>query len=121
MVVDDDPLIQLALGSMLTKLGCIAEKAMNGQLAIEMVNEKRSKGESCDIIFMDVNMPVMNGYEATKEIKKNEDMKTAVICSSGQDTLQHQNLCKDAGMDDIVHKPFTIKEIKRVLNKYNLK
>ena len=120
MVVDDEPFIQLALGSLLDKLGCITDKASNGKQGIEMINRSAVDGQPYDIIFMDANMPVMNGYEATKLLRENRNITTPIVCVSAQDSLQHKDLCKESGMNDIISKPCTINKLKEILIKYDL-
>lgn len=131
LVVDDEPLIQLAIGTMLTTLGCIVEKASNGRIAYEMVKENNKKAETqYDLIFMDINMPVCNGYEATKLIRKEHIIQVPIICLSAQESSLHQQQCQEAGMTEIcinnvalyniVSKPCSFKEIRRVLLSNNI-
>ena len=66
LLVDDTPINIIALGALITKcLKCEILKAGNGVEALELV-----KREDVQIVFMDVNMPIMDGYECTKEIRK---------------------------------------------------
>ena len=87
---------------MLTSLGCSVEKASNGMIAYELVRERNLKDESkFDLIFMDVNMPVCNGYEATKLIRKEPIIQVPIICLSAQESSTHQQQCKEVGMTEI--------------------
>ena len=99
LVVDDEPFIQVALSSLLSKLGCVVEKASNGKIAVEMVNKKISKENKYDLILMDANMPVMNGYEAAKEIV-NMNLNIPIVCVSAQDSKRHRELCKEVGVNE---------------------
>ena len=112
IVIDDEPLIQLALGTLLSKLGCETAKASNGKLGLDMVNKSIIEGKPYDMVFMDANMPVMSGYEATRLMKQNPMMKSPIVCVSAQDSAQHQELCKKVGISDIIDKPCTINKLK---------
>ena len=120
LIVDDEPFIQLALTVLLKKLGCIVDKASNGQIGVNMVANQLEKSNPYDIVFMDINMPVMNGYEATKLLRENPEVECPIICISAQDSIQHKALCKEAGMNDILNKPSNIISLKNILTKYKL-
>ena len=111
MVVDDEIATREILKIMLKDYKVI--EASNGREAVELYREERP-----DIVLMDVMMPLMNGIEATSEIKKiDPDAKrvaiTAYASSKGEKVIE-------AGADYILKKPFTRKEvvelIKRILN-----
>lgn len=129
LVVDDEPFIQLALGTMLTKLGCKVEKASNGEIGADMVIQHNSQKETkFDMVFMDANMPVLNGYESAKKIRKDALIQCPIICISAQDSAEHQQLCKEAKMDQaskfnqyvfLVSKPCSLLQLKGVLQKYS--
>ncbi len=107
MVVDDDPLVILVVGSMLKRLGCRVDTAVNGQIAVEEIARinrvDAGKEDVVQLVFMDANMPVMNGYEAATRItqmeKQGEIWKTYIICLSAQDSGEHLELCLSSGMD----------------------
>ena len=120
LVVDDEPFIQLALSTLLSKLGCKVDKASNGKIAIDMVQKKQNAWDQYEMIFMDVNMPVMSGYEAAQKITKNLKSVAPIICVSAQDSLMHREKCKECGMSDIISKPCTIIKLNEVLKKYNV-
>lgn len=111
MVVDDEIAMREILKIMLKDYKVI--EPSNGREAVELYREERP-----DIVLMDVMMPLMNGIEATSEIKKiDPDAKivaiTAYASSKGEKVIE-------AGADYILKKPFTRKEvvelIKRILN-----
>ena len=118
IVVDDEPFIQLALESSLKKLGCLVDKAGNGKIALNMINNKLNQGQPYDLIFMDANMPLMSGYEAARILRQNPNMETPIVCVSAQDSIQHKILCKESGMNEILSKPCTIKKLTEILSKY---
>lgn len=99
LVVDDDEINRLFLRTILEKGGAVVEEADNGLTAVEMAG-----GESYHMILMDISMPVMNGLDATGEIRKtNPDIPVlAVTANAFQDDLKR---ILEAGLDDVVLKP----------------
>lgn len=103
LIVEDEPLVLLAEKQMIKKMGCFVDTAENGELAVKMVCEQNKKLESkYGIILMDINMPIMNGYVASRKLKdlinKGEIMKTPIICLSAQDSKEHIEKCKECGI-----------------------
>ncbi|MDR3549215.1 MAG: response regulator [Candidatus Pacebacteria bacterium] len=107
MVVDDDPLVLLAVSSMLRRLGCKTVTAANGQMAVDEIKRLNGAGNAAAIglMFMDANMPVMNGYEAATLIsqmgKEGKVVAPRIACLSAQDSEEHAELCRASGMDYI--------------------
>ncbi len=117
LLVDDDSALTLLLANMLREKGLRVEKASNGQEGV-----KKAKELSPDVIFMDVNMPVMNGFDACRQIKQDPD--TAIIplifiTSMGNDNDRINGF--DCGGDDYIIKPVNHQEVfvrlKHYLNK----
>ena len=104
-MVDDDPLVLLAVRSMLTRLECEVITAANGAVALEEVQKQNylDCSNPLGLILMDVNMPVMNGYESASHImrliKNRQILPAHIVCLSAQDTPEHVKLCKEAGME----------------------
>jgi signal transduction histidine kinase/CheY-like chemotaxis protein len=96
--------------------GVKVELAENGAIAVE-----KHKSGDFDVILMDVQMPKMNGYEATIAIRAFDDekSKTPIIAMTANVLKEEVDLCYDAGMDDFIGKPFDIKEL--LLKIHNLK
>ncbi len=133
LVVDDDPLILLAVGSMLRKLQCEVYTASNGQVAIEAIIQRNARyrsvddvnaGSSVQLILMDANMPVMNGYEAALQIGQlmhdGKIQPVRLVCLSAQDSLGHRDLCLKSGMEYVVEKPCSLHDLSEVLKYYNI-
>ncbi len=105
LVVDDDPMVLLAVGSMLKRLRCEVSTAANGEQAVEQVADRNNteKENPIELVIMDANMPVMNGYDAAREITKmireGKIQPAKIICLSAQDSCEHMKLCKDCGME----------------------
>lgn len=111
LVVDDHPVNKQLLKLILEKKGYNVETAEDGQEAI-----KKGK-ENFDLIFMDVQMPILDGYEATKALRKN-GVKTPIIACTAGSQENEKEVAISFGMNDILSKPFTKEELEKILNKY---
>ena len=93
-------------------------KTWDGQEAVELF--RNSEPGEFDVILMDIMMPVMNGYEATKMIRSldREDAKTIPIIAMTANAFTEDRLrAKEAGMDDHVAKPVDVKLLIKVIRK----
>lgn len=115
LIADDVFANQFLLASMLEELSVGFKTVSNGKEVLdELPNDKY------DIIFMDIEMPVMNGIEATKQIKQDFRYKQIpVIALTAHDIDEFQGQFSEACFDSIVEKPFTIDSISQVLAKFN--
>lgn len=115
LVVEDYPVNQELTKELLEMMGCEVEVVESGQEAIEAV-----KRNNYDMIFMDIQMPDMDGYEATKEIRRIEkSAKHVPIIALTANALQgDREKCLSAGMDDYVSKPFRAAELETILKKF---
>ena len=110
---------------MLQNFGKNSDYAINGKNAIETIREKQAdKSCSCtyEIVFMDCNMPLMNGFVATEKLKKLFGAyvltpMSIIACTAGV-TRSEIDRCKKAGYDDILAKPMTGTSVKEMLKKY---
>lgn len=113
LVVDDNPANLLMAQVMLERLGAKTVTATNGK---EAINEyPRSK---IDLILMDCQMPVTDGYTATKVLRQN-DVHVPIIAMTATNTLEEQGKCLSAGMNSFIGKPIEtetlIKELQKAL------
>lgn len=108
MVVENDPNASLLISMLLRNAGYTVIEATNGENALAMLRENKP-----EIILMDVNMPVMDGYTATKRIREMvEPYCSAVILGLVADALpDDRERCRTAGMDDCISKPFRLEEV----------
>jgi PAS domain S-box-containing protein len=104
LVVEDILLNQLLMKTVLEEFGFDLEIAGNGKLALEAL--KRSK---FDIILMDLQMPEMNGFEATTYIRKNLSSEIPIIALTADVTTMDVEKCKAIGMNDYISKPINEK------------
>ena len=100
LVVEDIALNQLLMKTLLDDFGFERDIASNGKIAIEKLQEK-----SFDIILMDLQMPVMNGFEATEYIRKTMNSKIPIIALTADVTTVDLEKCKTVGMNDYIAKP----------------
>jgi CheY-like chemotaxis protein len=112
MVVEDDPINMMLINEVLTKMGFRVIKANNGRRALEILPEVDPA-----LIFMDVNMPEMDGFATTRLIRKMPEpwRSLPVIALTADAMVGDKERCLEAGMDDYVSKPFRIEEIESVL------
>lgn len=114
LVVEDNPVNQLVASGMLKALGLEADVAPNGEAALRSFREK-----PYDIIFMDVEMPVLDGYSATRGIRDLEEAsgrrRTPVIAMTANALSEDQARCIEAGMDDHLAKPLELERLGNVL------
>jgi PAS domain S-box-containing protein len=100
LVVEDIALNQLLMRTLLDDFGFHCDIAANGRIAIEKLREK-----AYDIILMDLQMPEMNGFEATEYIRKELKSKIPIIALTADVTTADLAKCKAVGMDDYISKP----------------
>ncbi|MBK1877772.1 ATP-binding protein [Pelagicoccus mobilis] len=112
----DDQLVNLELGeSLLTSCGHQVVCARSGADAIKYV-----QSESFDLIILDIKMPRMNGYETAKEIRKleSDSERTPIIALTAHVTTRGNEQCLEAGMDDLLSKPFNTERLNQITNKW---
>lgn len=100
LVVEDMALNQLLMKTLLDDFGFECDIAVNGKIAIDKLNEKAS-----DIILMDLQMPEMNGFEATEYIRNKMKSDIPIIALTADVTTVDLEKCKAVGMNDYIAKP----------------
>jgi CheY-like chemotaxis protein len=100
LVVEDVALNQLLMKTILDDFGFERDIAINGKMAIEKLEKN-----TYDIILMDLQMPEMNGFEATHYIRNTMKSKIPIIALTADVTTVDVEKCKAAGMNDYVAKP----------------
>ncbi|MBU0945925.1 MAG: response regulator [Proteobacteria bacterium] len=118
LVAEDNIVNQQVAQGVLTKLGCKVDLTMNGQEAVESFKNSRY-----DIIFMDCQMPLMDGYEATAAIRRMEDLETnatriPVIALTANALTGDREKCLAAEMDDYISKPFGQMQVETILKRW---
>lgn len=115
LVVEDNPVNAKLLSTALSKSGYNPILAKHGLEALEVLNETTS----IKAILMDCQMPIMDGYEATREIRKQPAFdKIPIIAVTANVSENDQQRCKECGMDDFVGKPVKKAIIEQVLSRW---
>jgi len=119
LVVEDNLINQKILVHLLKRRGLTVDTVANGRDAVEMVLSTRYA-----IVFMDCQMPEMDGYQATGEIRSLEGQRalprTPIVAMTANAMAGDRELCLHAGMDDYLSKPLTVPELERVLSYWGL-
>jgi len=114
LIVDDAAFMRLNLKNILKENYEIAGEAENGQQAVEMYQELKP-----DFVTMDITMPVMDGLEAIKEIKKIDPEANIIVCSAmGQQKMIIKAI--EAGAKDFIVKPFKEQRVLEAIEKLKL-
>lgn len=114
--VDDNDINRRVLKAMLNKLGHTVVEACNGQEAIDIVQS----GIDIDLIIMDCEMPVMNGFVATQKIRQwqygQADKHCQIIALTAHALEEHKEKCLEAGMDGHLSKPLHFKKLRELID-----
>ncbi|WP_427181279.1 PAS domain S-box protein [Paenibacillus sp. TC-CSREp1] len=115
LIAEDNEMNQLVLSKMIEKKGHFVDHVVDGKEAIEAV-----KRNAYDIVFMDVHMPNLDGFEATRAIKENlSSEKCPYIVAVTANALRGDRVrCLKAGMDDYISKPIKSESIYQVIETY---
>jgi signal transduction histidine kinase/DNA-binding response OmpR family regulator/HPt (histidine-containing phosphotransfer) domain-containing protein len=123
LLAEDNPVNQEVAVAMLEALGCRVRAVANGREAVE-----RSEEEHFDLVFMDCQMPTMDGFAATRAIREREAApgetdgaqrwRLPIIALTAHAMRHDRQQCLDAGMDDYVTKPFTKDDLRNVVEKW---
>lgn len=115
LLAEDNPVNQDVAKAMLTKLGLETEIAHNGQQALELASANHY-----DIILMDCQMPVMDGFEATslirQQLKNTGQLPIIAITANASESDRIQ--CLNAGMDDFLSKPYSLDQLQRIIHQW---
>jgi CheY-like chemotaxis protein len=116
LVVEDHAVNRMLAMRLLAKFGCDVDIAENGLVACE-----RSARQHYDLIFMDCQMPQMDGFEATRIIRSRElatGERTPIVALTANAMAEDRERCLDAGMDDYIPKPYSAADFQRVLQRW---
>ncbi|MCL6270181.1 ATP-binding protein [Sansalvadorimonas sp. 2012CJ34-2] len=114
LLVEDNEVNQQVAMALLEKLGADVEVAGNGREALERVSQ-----EKFDLVFMDIQMPEVDGYSAARAIRQLPDcVSLPVVAMTAHAMADDRNRCIAAGMNDHIAKPLVVDELKAVLARY---
>jgi PAS domain S-box-containing protein len=116
LVVEDNIVNQTVTARMLERLGVRSDVAANGREALDMLGIA-----PYDVVLMDCQMPVMDGYEAATEIRRRQgpDQGIAIIAMTADAAAGSQERCIKAGMDDYISKPVNLVDLTAILAKWS--
>lgn len=114
LIVDDNPMNRKVAIGMIAPYEAIVDTAADGSEAVQMIRDN-----SYQIVFMDHMMPVMDGIEATSELRKDPGFKDLpIIFLTANDVLDAKKAMQDAGMSDFMAKPITRASMEQILKKW---
>ena len=118
LIVDDEPDICWAIENILKKIGLLADKALNGREALQLVKQKRFR-----MAFLDAKLPDMEGLELARQIRKIDSGVRAVIVSGYfyKDDINIQNALEEDVICSFISKPFDHDEILKVIDKVSVR
>nr|BFD43491.1 response regulator [Pseudomonas sp. FFPRI_1] len=112
LLVEDNPVNQLVAKGMLSKLGCAVTVAAHGAEALNQLEQ-----HGFDLVLMDCNMPVMDGYEASRQIRRSGRWPDLPIIALTANAMpEERERCRAAGMSDYLAKPFRREELIALLD-----
>ena len=112
LLVEDNPVNQLVAKGMLGKLGCEVIVAAHGVEALDQL-----ESSAFDLVLMDCNMPVMDGYEASRQIRRSGRWpQLPIVALTANAMSEERERCRAAGMNDYLAKPFRREELAALLD-----
>jgi PAS domain S-box-containing protein len=123
LVVEDNPINQKVAVTMLDKLGFDIATAGDGLAALEAMERAETSGRAYDLVLMDCQMPVMDGYSATSEWRRREQQGAArghlpIVALTANAFDSDRQRCLEAGMDAFLAKPLQVEELLMMLGRF---
>ncbi len=117
LIADDSTDVLEQLSKFFNEQGHVTLTAENGEEAVTMVAKN-----IYDIVFMDMMMPGMDGLEATREIRRNQDiaLQPLIVAFTANATTEDRKKCLEAGMDDYTSKPVSTETFAKILERAKL-
>lgn len=113
LVVEDNPANRYVARALLSGLGCRATIVEGGQEALDLLHHHKF-----DLILMDCQLPLMDGYEATRRARRILDRRIPIIAMTANAMSDDRHACMEAGMDDFLPKPFDRRALSEILCKW---
>lgn len=114
LVAEDNLVNKRLIANLLDKIGHLPIIVSSGAEAVESVNS------DVDLVLMDIQMPEMDGYQATQEIRKSYP-NLPIVAMTAHAMSEDKKKCLEVGMNDFLAKPFRVEEVKAILGKYHPK
>lgn len=117
LVVEDNPINQKVVCRLLERLGCLFEVAANGALAVE-----RCANQRFDLVLMDLQMPVMDGLEATRHLRESGcsdgSRPVPIVALTANDSDGDRRACEEVGMDAFLCKPVRVEQLAETIGRF---
>ena len=113
LLVEDNPINQNVAKGILEQAGAVVAVAENGAVAVELL-----RGERYDLVLMDVQMPVMDGFAATRQIREELRLQLPVIAMTAGVMESEREQCIAAGMDDFIAKPIDVEQMFATIQRW---
>jgi CheY-like chemotaxis protein len=115
LLAEDNPINQRLASSMLKKLGCTVDAVADGEKAVACCAVT-----NFDVVFMDMQMPVMDGLEAARRIRAGEPAgrRVPIIALTANAFSEDQAACLAAGMDAFLSKPVSVADLKGMIERF---
>lgn len=118
LIAEDNPVNQIVAEEMLFSLGCDSDVVTDGEQAVAACEK-----QSYDLILMDCHMPGMDGLEATRRIRRHEHehgsaKRTPILAVTADVTAQQKCKCGEAGLDDMLSKPYNLAQMRELLSRW---
>lgn len=110
LVVDDNIMNIMIANIILKKYDVVVSEASNGEEAVNYL-----KNNECDLILMDLQMPVINGYEASEIIRQKLRLNLPIIALTASNTKEEREKCFEVGMNDYLAKPFSEEQLLQTI------
>jgi CheY-like chemotaxis protein len=112
LLVEDNPINQLVAKSMLTFAGASIEAVDNGRAAVDLLATDAAR---FDLVLMDVQMPEMDGFEATRRIRNDLKLNLPVLAMTAGVLHSEREQCIECGMNDFIAKPIDVDEMLQTI------
>ncbi len=114
LVVEDNAINQKIAEKMLNRLSCTSLIANNGQEAIDLLMGNQ---DTFDLVLMDIQMPVLNGLDATRKLRS-KGFNIPIVAMTANVLKGDREICLEAGMNDYIGKPVSMDELSNILHKW---
>ena len=115
LLVEDNRVNQMVASGMLRKLGHQVTIRENGEQALEYL-----RNHSCDLVLMDCQMPVMDGFEATRKLRGMRGLDHIPVIAVTANAMEgDREQCLNAGMNDYLTKPYSIEAMREILERWS--
>ncbi|MGC4005662.1 MAG: response regulator [Pirellulales bacterium] len=117
LLAEDGPDNQRLISYVLQRAGAEIVVADNGWIALNVAREAMQRGEPFDCVLMDVQMPVMDGFQATQELRR-ERYRGPILALTANAMSNDRKLCLDAGCDDYATKPIERRKLLEMIERH---